>query len=143
MKSGIFKLFGVLPDESGEKLFQYGRILITDTDTFVIEDNRDFIVNMFPDGPLDADKTRRWAQITRSPYMRVEPDEMEKPAENHHTGEPKPEAIFDLLDQDGTNHRVEVYSNDNLWIDGSHISEKAAKHIFEQVRIGRFKLLPK
>jgi hypothetical protein len=143
MKPGIYKIFGVFPDESGEKLIQYGRLLVTDTDTYVVEDNRHFIEGMLPDGPIDQMKKKRWTQMTHSPYMRIEPDELGKPVENHHTGDPKPEALFVLLDQDGTNHRVEVFPGDNLWIDGSHVNEKQAKFIFEQVRIGRYKLLPK
>lgn len=143
MKPGIYKIFGVFPDASGEKLHQYGRVLVTDTDTYVVEDNRDFLERMVPDGPIDPKKSRRWISMMQSPYLRLEKDEPGSKMENHHDGEPTPEALFDLIDQDGTTHKVEVYSGENLWINGSHVDEKAAKFIFEQVRSGRYKLLPK
>ena len=144
MIPGVFKVWGILPDVSGEKLHFHGRLLVTEDSTYIVEDHHEFLGRMFPDGPIDQQKERRWATLTRSPYLKIEESKENEPQpEMAYKSEAKPEATFDLIDQQGKKHHLEVHADDNLWIDGQHISEKDAERIFEQVRNQELKLLPK
>lgn len=143
MKPGIYKIYGVFPDSSGERLFLYGRILITEDATYIVEDNRSFLERILPDGPIDQQKKRRWQQTLNSPYMRVERDEPNQQSEHLHEGQPKAEALFDLIDEVGNTHNVEVFPNDNFWFDGKHLNEDEVAFVMEQISSGRYKLLPR
>lgn len=141
VQDGIFIVDGLFPSADGDhdrQVFHFGRIMVNDGFTYVLEDHRNFLARQFPDGGIDQRKAKRWYQLLHNPHMQVTQEEG-RPA--HPRAEP--EHVYEVIDEDGNKQHLLVYPNDHLTLDGKNLSPQDAESLFEEIRSGKLSLSPR
>ena len=141
MKSGIYRIYSTAGGHAPPLRTYLGRVVVTNGHTHVVEDRDGMLSQAIPDGAIDAQKERRWAALSESPYVDVvseadlEPQEIQQP-------QIPPDETFDLVDDTlGTRRRVEAYGDD-FFVDGRHLEPREAESLFNAVRLGELHLVP-
>jgi hypothetical protein len=145
MKQGVYKVSRVSHgDDDSEARQHVGRIAVVNGHTQVLEDTKDgFLSNAFPDGILDDQKQRRWAQMEHSPYFKISTDGLPgdevKPMDQPQM---KPEEVFDIVDSMNKKQVLEVYG-ENMFLDGARITPQQFQELEARVKVGELHLLPR